>query len=188
MEPSELLRFVVSALERLGIRYFVTGSTVTIFYGEPRFTNDIDIVVDLSADTVETFCRQFPGDDYYVSVDAAREAVRRHSMFNIIQPRSGLKVDVIVPAPTEFNRMRFERVRRVRAGEDWDAAFSSPEDAILMKMEFYLAGGSEKHLRDIASVVRTSGDAIDRAHIERWADRLGLADVWHAILERLRKP
>ena len=60
MEPSELLRFVVSALERLGIRYFVTGSTVTIFYGEPRFTNDIDIVVDLSASTVEEFCRQFP--------------------------------------------------------------------------------------------------------------------------------
>jgi len=42
MEQSELLRFVVSVLERLDIPYFVTGSTVTIFYGEPRFTNDID--------------------------------------------------------------------------------------------------------------------------------------------------
>ncbi len=112
MEPSELLRFVVSALERLGIRYFVTGSTVTIFYGEPRFTNDIDIVVDLSASTVEEFCRQFPEEDFYVSSDAARDAVYRHSMFNIIQPRSGLKVDVIVPAPSEFNQMRFGRVRR----------------------------------------------------------------------------
>ena len=47
MEQSELLRFVISALERLDLRYFVTGATVTIFYGEPRFTNDIDIVVDL---------------------------------------------------------------------------------------------------------------------------------------------
>jgi len=44
MEQSELLRFVVSVLERLSLPYFVTGSTVTIFYGEPRFTNDIDIV------------------------------------------------------------------------------------------------------------------------------------------------
>ncbi len=41
MEQSELLRFVVSVLERLHLPYFVTGSTVTIFYGEPRFTNDI---------------------------------------------------------------------------------------------------------------------------------------------------
>lgn len=72
MEPSDLLRFVVGVLERLGIRYFVTGSTVTIFYGEPRFTNDIDIVVDLPASGVSEFCRQFPDDDFYVSTEVAR--------------------------------------------------------------------------------------------------------------------
>ena len=107
MEQSELLRFVVSVLERLNLPYFVTGSTVTIFYGEPRFTNDIDIVVDLPAAAVEEFCRQFPEDDFYVSQQAASDAVRRRSQFNIIQPRSGLKVDVIVPAASEFNRARF---------------------------------------------------------------------------------
>jgi uncharacterized protein (DUF1330 family) len=188
MEPSELLRFVVSVLERLGISYFVTGSTVTIFYGEPRFTNDIDIVVDLPAEAVAEFCRQFPEDDFYVSAAAAREAVRRRSMFNIIQPHSGLKVDVIIPAPSEFNRARFARARRVQAGEEWDAAFSSPEDAILKKMEFYREGGSDKHLRDIASVLRTSGAAIDTAHIDEWASTLGLTDLWRAILDRLQEP
>jgi hypothetical protein len=130
MEPSELLRFVVSLLERLGLRYFVTGSTATVFYGEPRITNDIDVVVDLSAERVDEFCRQFPEDDFYVSVEAVRAAVDRYSMFNIIQRRSGLKVDVIVPPPSDVNRSRFARGRRVRAREDWDAAFSSPEDAI----------------------------------------------------------
>lgn len=188
MEPSEFLRFVVSILERLHIRYFVTGSTATIFFGEPRFTNDIDIVVDLSADTVVPFCRQFPEDDFYVSAEAAMDALHQHSMFNIIEPRSGLKVDVIVPAPSEFNRERFSRARRVRAGEDWDATFSSPEDVILKKMEFYREGGSDKHLRDIASVLRTSGDQIDHAYIDRWAGTLGLTDVWRAILARLREP
>lgn len=188
MEQFELLRFVVLALERQHLRYFVTGSTVTIFYGEPRFTNDIDVVVDLPADAVAEFCRQFPSDDFYVSADAALEAVRRHSMFNIIQPRSGLKVDVIIPAPTEFNSSRFSRARRVRAGEDWDAAFASPEDAILKKMDFYREGASDKHLRDIASVLRTSGEQIDTAYIERWADTLGLTDVWRAILDRLQRP
>ena len=54
MEPSDLLHFIVSVLERLAIRYFVTGSTVTIFYGEPRFTNDIDMVVDLPTDEFQT--------------------------------------------------------------------------------------------------------------------------------------
>jgi hypothetical protein len=81
-----------------------------------------------------------------------------------------------------------ERVLRVRAGEDWDAAFASPEDAILKKMEFYQHGGSDKHLRDIASVLRTSGDTVDTAYIDQWARTLGLTDVWRAILDRLREP
>ena len=186
MEQSELLHFVVSALERLGLRYFVTGSTVTIFFGEPRFTNDIDIVVDLPEGAVTEFCRQFPDEDFYVSEDAAIEAVRRRSQFNIIQPRSGLKVDVIVPPPSEFNRARFERARRVQAGDGWDASFSSPEDAIVKKMEFYRDGGSDKHLRDITGVLKTSGSEIDTAYIDQWATTLGLTEIWQAILDRMR--
>ena len=186
MEQSDLLHFAVSALERLGLRYFVTGSTVTIFYGEPRFTNDIDIVVDLPVASVPEFCRQFPEDDFYVSEDAATEAVRRQSQFNIIQPRTGLKVDVIVPPHSEFNRARFARARRVQAGDGWDASFSSPEDAIVKKMEFFRAGGSDKHLRDITGVLKTSGSEIDTVYIEQWAATLGLTEIWQAIVERMR--
>ena len=36
MDQDELLRHVVVALERLGLRYLVTGSLATVFYGEPR--------------------------------------------------------------------------------------------------------------------------------------------------------
>jgi len=187
MEQSELLRFVVSVLERLNLPYFVTGSTVTIFYGEPRFTNDIDIVVDLPAEAVQEFCRQFPEEDFDVSPEAARDAVRRRSQFNIIQPRSGLKVDVIVPPSSEFNSTRFARARRVQAGEGWDASFSSPEDAILKKMEFFREGASDKHLRDITGVLKTSGREIDTAYIDRWAATLGLVEIWQAILDRMRE-
>jgi hypothetical protein len=174
MGPSELLRFVVSVLERLELPYFVTGSTVTIFYGEPRFTNDIDVVVDLPDHKVDEFCRQFPESDFSVSGEGAHEAVRRHSMFNIVHPRSGLEIDVIVPAPSEYNRSRFARARRVQAGAGCEAWFASPEDAMLKKMEFYRAGGSDKHLRDIASVLRTSGDEIDMSYIDRVGGRTGI--------------
>ena len=185
MEQSELLRYLVIALERLGLRYFVTGSIVTIFYGEPRFTNDIDVVVDLQTDNVVEFCRQFPEDAFYVSPTAALDAVRRRSQFNIIHPASGLKVDVIVSAPSEFNRSRFDRARKVRVADDFEASFASPEDAILKKMQFFRDGGSEKHLRDISGVLKTSGEQIDMAYIERWADVLGLRDVWHGLLDRV---
>ncbi len=48
----DLLCSVIDILERLELRYFVTGSVAAIYYGEPRFTNDIDVVVDLPAERI----------------------------------------------------------------------------------------------------------------------------------------
>ena len=184
MEPSELLHFLARALDELQLPYFVTGSTVTIFYGEPRFTNDIDVVVALPESMVAVFCGRFPEEEFYVDQAAVRDAIRRRSQFNIIHPGSGLKIDVIIPPRSEFNQSRFNRARRVRAGLDWDASFASPEDAIIKKMEYFREGGSDKHLRDITGVLRTSGADIDKEYIELWATELGLMEIWQAILQK----
>ena len=187
MEQSELLRFVTAALERLGLRYFVTGSTATIFFGEPRFTNDIDIVVDLPVGRIPEFCAAFPGPEFYLSEETVQRAVSRRGQFNVIHPASGLKVDIMVPAESPFNRSRFARVTSVKPAPDFSAIFSSPEDVILKKMEAYREGGSEKHLRDIAGVLKISGGALERTYIAEWADLLGVGEIWEEILRRDRR-
>ncbi|MCP4590620.1 MAG: hypothetical protein GY842_07745 [bacterium] len=185
MEHSELLRYVVATLERLELRYLITGSTATIAFGEPRLTNDIDVVVELPPARVTEFCRAFPGPDFYLSEEAVREAVQQHGQFNIIHPTSGLKVDVIVPEDTPFNRGRLARARRVRPAADYDASFASIEDVIIKKMEYYRDGGSEKHLRDITGVLKISGDQVDHAYIAEWASRMRLEPIWEAVRERM---
>jgi hypothetical protein len=184
MGQFDLLRYVATVVEGMGLRYFVTGSTATIFYGEPRFTNDIDVVVDIPEPRLIEFCRHFPYPDYYLSDTAAREAVRAKTQFNIIHEKSGLKVDVIIPQLNAFNESRFARIRRVEASKDFFASFASAEDAIIKKMEYFQEGGSEKHLRDIAAILKVRRFPIDIAYIGRWADQMGLADVWRAILEK----
>lgn len=181
MEQSELLRYCTKVLEQLGFRYFVTGSVATIFFGEPRFTNDIDIVVDLPANRILEFCRAFPSVDFYVSEESVRSAVSRKGQFNVIHPASGLKIDIMVPSEDAFNRSRFSRVRRVRPASDYEVVFASPEDVILKKLQYYLEGGSEKHLRDITGVLKISGPQIDYPYIEEWAARLGLSEVWTKV-------
>jgi hypothetical protein len=183
MEQSELLRFVVVALESLGIPYFITGSVATIFFGEPRFTNDIDIVAALSPHLVDEFCAAFPPSDFYVSNEAARAAVASGTQFNIINPESGLKIDVITPADSSFRREEFGRVVRRRADAElgFDANFASPENVVLMKMQYFQEGGSEKHLRDIAGVLKLARQPIDREYIARWANVMGLTDIWQSI-------
>ncbi len=185
MEQSELLRLAVTALEELGLRYLVTGSTASIFFGEPRFTHDIDIVVDLPAGRIAELCSRFPAEDFYVSEESALRAVRRQSQFNIIHPASGLKIDVIVPEDSPYNRSRFSRAKRVQPGPAFEATFASAEDVIIKKMEAFREGGSDKHLRDIAGILRISGDGLDYAYIESWTTPLGLETIWKTIQARL---
>ena len=45
-------------------------------------------------------------------------------------------------------------------------------------------GQSERHLRDIAGMLRISGTEIDTRYVSEWAQRLGLSDIWEAILRR----
>lgn len=181
LPASELLAQVVEVLDRLRLRYFVTGSMATILYGEPRLTNDIDIVVDLPRHGIRQFCRCFPEPEFYVSVESAERAVRTGSQFNIIQPSSGLKVDVMIPSRDEFDTSRFSRVRRLEASQGVKAPFASPEDAILMKLVYFCEGGSEKHLRDIRGILEVSSDDLDIGYIERWTEDLGVEGVWQRV-------
>ncbi|UCD83784.1 MAG: nucleotidyl transferase AbiEii/AbiGii toxin family protein [Deltaproteobacteria bacterium] len=187
MEQSELLKHLVNAFEKLGIRYFVTGSIASIFYGEPRFTNDIDIVADINENHIPELLKLFPQKEFYISEEAILDAISHKYQFNIIHPSSGLKIDVIICKNDAFDNSRFKRIKRISPTEDTRTNFSSPEDVIIMKMRHYKEGESEKHLRDIASMLKISGDMIDKKYIENWVDKLELKDIWNAILERLEK-
>jgi hypothetical protein len=180
MDQDELLRHVVATLERLHVPYLVTGSVATIFYGEPRFTNDIDIVVQLEPGEVDALVSKFPGKEFYVSREAAQLAVQRAGQFNVIHPGSGLKVDFVIPTMDAFDHSRFRRGRRVRVAPDYEATFASPEDVILKKLQFFRSGESEKHLRDCAGVLRITSE-VDRAYISRWADELGVEELWRRV-------
>ncbi len=184
MEPSELLACLVRTLERLGIPYLVTGSNATIAYGEPRFTNDIDVVVDLRLNQVPALCAAFPAPEFYVSQPAAETAVRQRHQFHIIHPASGLKIDVIVASDSPFDRNRLRRGRRLTAGADLKVWFGSPEDVILKKLEYFREGGSDKHLSDIAGVLKVQGPRVDRQYIAEWAERLGVSELWQMVVER----
>lgn len=187
MEPAELLRYVVECFEKLNIGYFITGALASIAYGEPRLTNDIDVVVDISERDIARLKGCFPQDEYHFDEDAAKKAVQLRFQFNIIHPASGLKIDVMVSKKDEFDLNRFQRIRRIKALEDRDANFASPEDVILKKMEYYAKGGSEKHLRDISGMIKISAEIIDFAYISFWAGKLGLGEIWKEVEEQVSK-
>jgi hypothetical protein len=186
MEQYEFLALVARALESLGVRYFVTGSMASMAYGEPRLTNDIDIVADLGPGHVAGLLKLFPGPEFYLSEEAVKGALRGRKQFNIIHPSSGFKADIIIPKQNDFDAARFARVKRLRSSESAEANFSSPEDVIVKKLDFYREGGSDKHLRDIAGMIKISGAMLDTAYIASWAAKLGLTEIWERVQQEAR--
>jgi hypothetical protein len=186
VEHSELLEKLAVTLDGLGVGYAVVGSTASIIYGEPRFTNDIDVVVGLEPQHVDSFCHAFPSPEFYLSRTAVESAIRQRFQFNVIHPSSGLKIDCIVAKRDEFDQGQLSRAMPVvKEGGSYPIRVASPEDVIVKKMEYFRLGESEKHVRDICGILKAQGDRIDRDYIRRWAERMELVELWDAVLARL---
>jgi hypothetical protein len=181
MTQGEFLAFAVEALERLGIPYMVVGSFTSAAYGEPRFTNDIDIVIDVPPGHVDELCAAFGSQDFYVSREAAHAALAQRGQFNVIHPESGNKIDFMISRTDAWGIEQLQRRQRIPLLPDLSAFAARPEDVIISKMLYYQEGGSEKHLRDIAGILRTSGPAIDRNYVDEWTQQFGLSQIWNAV-------
>jgi hypothetical protein len=186
VDQADLLRHVLGVLESQGVTYALVGSYASAVYGEPRFTHDIDIVVQLTLEEANRLCAEFPAPEFYVSQAAAREAVVEHSQFNVIHPASGNKIDFMIPRNDAWGRTQLTRRIRRPILPDREGFVAAPEDVILGKLWYYHEGGSEKHLRDIAAMLQTSREMIDEKYVEQWAQQLGYAEHWRLVLDRVR--
>ena len=184
MTQAELLRYVVGVFEDLGVTYMIGGSQASVYYGDPRFTQDIDLVTDLRLEHLPALVDRFPASEFYMSAEAAREAVETRGQFNIIHPSSGLKIDVFVSKDTDYDRLRLDRRQRLPLVPGRKAYFARPEDIVLYKMLYFREGRSDVHVRDVLGILRVSGLEIDTAYIAEWARRLGLTGIWDAVLKR----
>ena len=183
MAEHDLFLLFTRRLNSLGARYMVSGSVAVIVYGEPRLTHDVDLIVVLNRDQITRLPDLFPPAEFYLPpvevmlVEASREQ-RGH--FNIIHHDTGFKADVYLFGSDPLHAWGLARARRLEVdGEPLIVA--PPEYVILRKLEYFREGGSEKHLRDIRSMLATSPDLIHEAELEPLVVERGLQDLWQRI-------
>jgi hypothetical protein len=180
MPEPNLFKIFLSRLNRLEIRYFVTGAIAGIIYGEPRMTHDIDLVVGLSDENAEKIVEAFPIEEFYCPpVEIIRLEAKRplRGHFNLIHHETGFKADIYLLGRDELHHWAMSnRKKFVMEGEPiW---LAPPEYVILRKLEYYREGGSEKHLRDILSMVEVSSDQISFDKLEEKIQSYSLQQEW----------
>lgn len=177
MNEIDVVRDISQKFEQGGIPFMLTGSMAMNFYGQPRMTRDIDVVIEIGAEDVERILRLF-GTDYYVSLENVRESIACESMFNIIHLESVIKVDCIVRKSSEYRRTEFERRRRIKVS-DFDTWIVTKEDLIISKLFWAKDSHSELQLGDVRKLLATGYGA---DYLEKWTKELGLVRLWQECL------
>ncbi len=179
--PDEVALFALR-LEAIGAPYMVTGATAAILYGQPRVTNDIDVVLALDDAARTALLRTFPETEFYVppeSVIRAEQARNQRGHFNLIHHDSGYKADIYLAGADPLHAWALALRRKMRWSEDLEISVAPPEYVVLRKLEFYREGHSAKHPADIRAIREITG--VDESLMAPWLERAGLKSLWQDL-------
>ena len=177
------LQKIIQLLDKANIPYMISGSIGSSFHGHPRATNDADIVIDPTQKQLLDFLESLD-PDFYVSKEAAIQALENQLMFNVIDIRSGYKADLIIRKNRPFSQEEFaRRIHATLLGVD--TYILTPEDSILSKLEWTQGRGSQNQFKDALGVLTVQKDELDFDYLKHWAKELGIQDALDRLIREL---
>lgn len=186
LTPLDHLVAIGRVLDSLGVPWVLGGSLASSIVGEPRATMDIDVAVALDLGQVDLLVAAVEGD-YYVSADSARDAVVRHSSFNLIHFESGMKVDLFPLSDDPLDVRQLAGRQHIDIVPGVAVWVGAAPDQVLRKLRWFEMGGgtSERQWRDVLSILRVQGERIDHRRLLVDAEALGLGDLVTRALEEI---
>ena len=190
LDIAGFLKLVIEALDAAGIEYLIGGAIAEWAWGEPRATQDLDMVIDLPVEAVARLSNELKARDMLVPPEIIMGALaedRADIPINAIHMYSGLKADLYpIRAGDELRREAFQRRLEIDFGPPIGYVFvHSPEDLIIYKLHYFSISQQPKHIRDITAILQTGKDALDLDLIKKWAERLGMTTIWYELLENI---
>jgi hypothetical protein len=176
---------VVQAFNEAGIRFMLTGSFASAYYGASRATQDIDFVIAPTLTQLTTFIHHLSPENYYVDMQSAVHASEKESMFNILDMQTGWKIDLIIRKSRAFSQEEFRRRVSVTV-EGVPLFLATAEDVIVSKLEWAKLGQSVRQIRDVAQILKLRWNSLDRDYMQQWINDLDLSSEWNDACQESR--
>lgn len=167
---------IATALE---LPFHLTGGSISSAYGEPRLTQDIDIVISpvVARAKLDRLIELLSQSDFMFSETAVRRAVLVGDLFQLLDNTESLKLDLY---PRELIAGELCRSELVEVFSGMSLPIVSRIDAAASKL-VWIQKGSYRSRRDLRSIVRNSDDA-QQEDIRAIARELGLSELLEQVL------
>jgi hypothetical protein len=176
-DPITLAKAIAAILEPLNISYYVGGSLASSLLGEPRYSEDLDLIIAVSVAQSKSLIQALE-PQFYISEVAVEDALNdRCSSFNIIRLESGEKIDLFISGTDDFSLSKMQRRVNYPLPDDTSLWLCSAEDIILQKLVWRRSSQSEKQWRDVLGVLKVQAAHLDYGYLTTWAERLAIADA-----------
>jgi hypothetical protein len=188
LDITSFLKLILDTLKVSGVEYLIGGAIAEWAWGEPRATQDLDLVINLPIEAVVRFSKELEKRNMLVPADIILDAMmedRADIPLNAIHMYSGLKADLFLMRDGDALRQSaFQRRVLVDYGPPIGKVYvHSAEDLILYKLMYLGLSGQPKHARDIAAILRAKNNQLEFGYIEEWVAQLGLGSVWKELLD-----
>ena len=186
LDITAFLKLILDALKASKVEHMIGGAIAEWAWGEPRATQDLDIVINLPVKAIGKFSKELEKRNMLVPADIILDTMmedRADIPLNAIHMYSGLKADLyLMRDGDELRRSAFQRRLLVDYGPPIGEVYvHSPEDLILYKLMYLGLSGQPKHARDIAAILKAKKGHLDYGYIDGWVNRLGLNSLWMAL-------
>ena len=190
LDIAGFLKLVIGALDAAGVEYLIGGAIAEWAWGEPRATQDLDLVVKIPIKAINKLSKELEKRDMLLTAEIILDTILEKPAdipINAIHTHSGLKADLYpVREGDELRLSAFQRRQQVDYGPPIGKVYiHSPEDLILYKLMYFGLSQQSKHARDIAAILKSKKNELDMDYIEQWAARLGLSSLWKEMLDNI---
>ena len=171
---------LVAVLERLGIRFHLTGGIASVAYGEPRLTQDIDVVLDPSRviEVEEELLAGLVANDFFFDEAMARRAISSRRMIQLLDVEQAIKLDLYVRCliPGELDRSV-----ETELFPGMIVPVVARTDAALSKL-IWIRHGSHRSRRDLRGIL-AGASAEEASVIHTTAREMGLESLLRQVID-----
>ncbi|OGB87129.1 hypothetical protein A3H38_00540 [candidate division WOR-1 bacterium RIFCSPLOWO2_02_FULL_46_20] len=172
----KFLERVAKLFQATKISYMLVGGFAVAYWGYPRQSMDIDLVVDLKKDNIDGFLIKADKMGFVYNKSEVEEIVRIGNRF--VLELDDFRIDCWLPK-SWFEKYTFgQRKNRKVFGQR--IYIISPEDLILSKI---LAGRS-RDFEDIKTVVFRQGKKLNKGYLKGQAKTLNVAEQLAGVMQK----